>query len=108
MSRLCRRGFKITSKNRLMSITRRHSLMLRGISPKLREIYNFKTTCWRGMLTSRKMKSITLKKLLKNLPPKMNNTMLIFAKNRKQLKSLQESSMNKIIKSRCSSLRLSF
>lgn len=49
-----------------MSTTRRLSLMLKGISPKLREIYNFKTICLRGMLTSKKMKSITLKKSLKN------------------------------------------
>ena len=53
------------------------------------------------MLTSRKMKSITLKKLLKSLLLKMNSTMLTFAKNRKPWKNLQESSMNKIIKSRC-------
>jgi hypothetical protein len=101
MLSLYRRGFKITSKNILMSTIRRLSLMLKGISPKLREIYNFKTICLRGMLTSKKMKSITLKKLLKNLPQKMSNTMLTFAKNRKQWKSLLESSMNKIIKSRC-------
>jgi len=88
-------------RSRLMSTTRRHSQMLRGISLKLREIYNFKTICWRVMLTSRKMKSITLKKLLKSLLLKMNSTMLTFAKNRKPWKNLQESSMNKIIKSRC-------
>jgi hypothetical protein len=81
--------------------------MLKGTYLRLREIFNFKTICWRDMLTYRKMKLITQKKSLKNLLLKMSNTMLTFAKNRKLSKNLHENSMNKIIKLRCSSQKLS-
>lgn len=98
---------KITLKNRLMSTTRRHSQTQKGTSPRLRETFSYKTICWRDMLTCRKMRSIIQIKLLKSLLLKMNNTMLTCAKNKKLWKSLHASNMNKIIKSRCLSLRLS-
>lgn len=69
--------------------------MLRGTSLRLREIFSFKTTCSRGMLTCKRMKLVIPKKLHRNLPQKMNNTMPISARSKKRLRNLHGSNTNK-------------
>lgn len=72
--------------------------MRRETYRRSRETFSCKTTCLRGMLICKRMKSITLRKSLKNLQLKMNNTMQTYAKSKRRWRSLLGSNMNKTIK----------